>query len=98
MEMKLTTNELKVLTAIDNSEYGDRLQDAVWTFSVTDNSDLNPRSVPGIIASLLKKDLVVTGGNGTQDNEYHISITDMGVIVYLETIGADRGRTSKKKV
>jgi hypothetical protein len=33
--MKLTPNEVRVLQAIDASEYGDFLQDEVWTFSVT---------------------------------------------------------------
>ena len=33
--MKLTSNELKVLKAIDRSEYGTWLVDETWTFSMS---------------------------------------------------------------
>jgi len=89
--MKLTTKELILLKAIDASEYGDRLLDSVWTFTITDNSDLNPRSVPGIIASLLKKGLVITGGSTrSNDDDYNIAMTEAGAKAYLAVVGKSR--------
>ncbi len=82
--MNLTKNEIAVLTAIDSSEYGDSLQDTVWTFTIAQNSSLTPRSIPGIVASLLKKGLVHVGES---DGEKTIGITDGGVAAYINAVG-----------
>jgi DNA-binding MarR family transcriptional regulator len=88
--MKLTPKQLALLTAIDNSEYGDQLCDAVWTFSISDNSDLAPKSVPGIIASLIQKGLVLSGGDGTDQDEYFVHMTEAGAAAYLAVVGKSR--------
>ena len=65
--MEITANELKVLKAITTSEYGsggypggNRVGDAVWTFSVYDQLDMSPQAFAGTVGSLLKKGLVLT--------------------------------------
>ena len=84
---KLTQNEIALLKGIDCSEYGEYLQDATWTFSASDYSGLKPRSVPPVIASLLKKGLVTRGGDGTQGNEYTLCMTDAGIEAYISAVG-----------
>lgn len=86
--MKLTSNELAVLKAIDKSEYGDLLTDEIWTFTVGDNVDssISKTSLPGIISSLNKKGLV---GSGSYDGQDIISMTEVGAALYIKTVGVD---------
>lgn len=86
--MKLTANEIAVLKAIDNSEYGDNLHDEIWTFSVADNCSLKPRSLPGIVSSLSKKKLVSCCGAYDGDDAT-IGMTDAGIAAYVAAVGAD---------
>jgi hypothetical protein len=80
---KLTSNELKALTAIVKSEYNDSgsLTATVWSFTIGDNSDLKLRSIPGVVSSLVKKGFVVCGGAG---NEATVQMTAEGVKAYTE--------------
>jgi translation initiation factor 6 (eIF-6) len=84
--IKLTQNELEALRAIDKSEYGEHLQDAVWSFTIVDNSSLKTRSVPGIVASLNKKGLVVS--SMYEEGQATVEMTDLGVKTYTETLAA----------
>ena len=84
---KLTQNEVAVLKGIDQSEYGEFLVDAVWTFSCTQHSGLKARSVPPVIASLLKKGMVTTAGNGTEQTPYEIQMTKAGIEAYITAVG-----------
>lgn len=80
---KLTPKELKVLQAIVKSEYNSdsSLTATVWTFTIGQNSDLIPKSIPGIVCSLVKKGLVTIGGFGT---EATITMTKTGADAYVE--------------
>jgi hypothetical protein len=89
--MKLTPNEVRVLQAIDASEYGDNLLDSVWSFTIADHSDLAPRSIGGIVSSLSKKGITKSSGYG---NEETIRLTPYGVGVYYATVGI---KNAKKK-
>lgn len=81
----LTQSELAVLSAIDASEYGDSLTDAVWTFTIADHSGLKPRSIPGVIASLNKKGLTTSIDDG---KDSCIQMTRAGVRAYLAAVGS----------
>ena len=92
--MKITKNELAALAAIDASEYGSYLSDEIWSFSIADNSELKPKSIPGIVASLSKKGLVVCGGSGREGDWKTCGMTPAGIAVYL----AANGGKSRKEV
>lgn len=80
----LTLNELLVLKAIDESEYGDGLCDAVWTFTIEQNSSLSGRIISGTVSSLHKKGFVVSCGAGS---EQQIEITRSGAYAYINANG-----------
>jgi hypothetical protein len=84
--MNLTEKEVKVLKAIDESEYGDGLLDDVWSFTIADNSDLIPASIGGIVGSLVKKGLVV--GDTSYDDDY-LGMTEAGVEAYVNAVGIE---------
>jgi DNA-binding MarR family transcriptional regulator len=81
---KLTTKELAVLRALDSSEYGSFLTDAVWSFTIADNSDLTPKSIPGICASLQKKGYT---RHGESDGQKTIEMTKEGALAYIAANG-----------
>lgn len=91
--MSLTPNEIAILSAIDKSEYGDRLTDSVWTFTLADHSGLSGKTISGTVSSLAKKGFVVctdyeasSDGRGRKNNDdAAIGITDAGVKALLET-------------
>ena len=84
-EQTLTENELEVLKAIDNSEYGDFLTDDIYAWSIADNiQHVNTGSIAGIVSSLNKKGLVVSRGLG---DDAGVRITNDGVKVYVEEVG-----------
>ena len=92
--MKLTPNEFAVLRAIDDSEFGDGLMDAIWTFSIADNvylnsyGDMPKSSIPGIVASLNKKGYLVSqkGERGERDSD-GVYMTEAGADAYIEANG-----------
>lgn len=92
---KFTANELKVLKAIDDSEYGDTLVDGCWSFSVADNSDLKPRSIGGIVSSLVKKGILVAGDSGTEDA--FVAFTRAGAETYSRLM-AEQGTPCRKAI
>jgi predicted transcriptional regulator len=79
--MKLTPNEVRVLQAIDASEYGDFLQDAVWTFSVTQECGVAAGSVAGVVSSLVKKGLLKASSEGADAT---LRMTDSGAQTYVK--------------
>jgi len=85
--MIITKMELAVLKAIDWSEYGSYLNDAVWFFSVRDHVEgVEPASLGGVIASLSKKGLVRVEGCDVDEDDI-IYMTKQGAIEYLQTVG-----------
>lgn len=78
--INITENEFKVLRAIDESEYGNMLTDAVWSWSITDHCSLPARSIGGVVSSLRKKGLVYCGDVGTEDAA--TGMTDAGAERY----------------
>jgi hypothetical protein len=89
--MKLTANELKVLKAVDDSEYGDALTDGVWTFSVMDYANFpSARSAGGVVASLSKKGFInADPDSGHGENDACIIITETGAVAYIAAVGAE---------
>ena len=80
--VKLTAKELALLDCIAMNSYApsnysrpssfEETGMGVWSHSLLDTGSklaetLNPRSVPGITASLLKKGMVYCGDTGTKD-------------------------------
>lgn len=99
--VKLTAMELAALTAIDHSEYGDALDEPIWSFSVTDNIDkaIPKKSVPGIVSSLSKKGLVHCSGGGAPistgaPDDATIMMSEAGIRAYVAAVGADKVRKS----
>lgn len=89
--MELTKLELKVLKAIDNSEYCcDGLDGDIWLFSATDHAVRlglkSKTSMGGIITSLRKKGLVRLGGVG---REATIGMTVDGMKAYIAAVGCN---------
>ena len=60
--MTLTPNETAIVQAILDSEYGDAPTDDVWYRYVAEESGIAPKSLPGVMSSLSKKDLAHTDG------------------------------------
>jgi hypothetical protein len=74
----ITENERKVLQAIIASEYNDDKGDQeIWTFTIAYHCTLAKRSIPGVVASLSKKGLVVCAA-GAKKIEDTVRITDEG--------------------
>ena len=76
----LTSNEFKILRAIDASEYGDALTEDVWTFTLANHSDLSGKTISGTVSSLSQKGFVRVGGRG---KEQYIGITAAGAQEYI---------------
>ena len=90
--MILTENELAVLTAIDNSEYGDCILDEIWTFSLEYNvpkGGPQGKEISGTCASLKKKGLVNLSHSDGMDT---IKLTVAGRDAYVKAVG---GKTKK---
>jgi hypothetical protein len=88
--MKITVSELKVLEALDASEYGDVLTDPVWTFSVTEECGIASASVAGVVSSLVKKGLVWAGGTS---RDATLQMTEAGAAAYLDATGGTSRKT-----
>lgn len=88
---RLTELELLALRAIDNSEYGEYLDDAIWAWSIADhiNASVSKRQIPGIVSSLSQKGLVVCNGDG---KEGAVQMTDRGVAAYVSAVGQNNVR------
>ena len=91
--INITENEFKVLRAIDESEYGNMLTDAVWSWSITAHCPLPARCIGGVVSSLRKKGLVYCGDVGTEDAA--TGMTDAGAERYAH-ICALRGLKQSK--
>ncbi len=91
---KLTEKELEVLTAIDNDCYGDNICDAVWTWSVADELEMDAASFPGVVASLSKKGLVKAfqDRHAAAEDESTLSITEAGFHAYVAEVGRENMR------
>lgn len=89
----LTNNEFSVLHAIDTSEYGEYLQDDVWTWSAADYAEPAGKAFSGTVSSLVKKGLVTSIEDGEDSS---IGMTDSGVDAYLKA-AAERGVTVNKR-
>jgi hypothetical protein len=87
--MKLTANEKDVLLAMAATNYAsvDVSNDEAlraegintWFFDVADNTSVAPKSLGGVVSSLVKKGLVKVSGSGTEDDECTIRTTKAGV-------------------
>lgn len=90
---KLTTKELAVLKALDQSEYGEFLIDDVWSFTIADNlqstDNIKATSIPGVVSSLNKKGYVI---NGDSDGEKTVRMTREGALAY---VAANGGKSAK---
>jgi hypothetical protein len=80
----ITKNELEVLTAIDQSCYGEWLQDDVWTWDVADSVSVSGKAFSGVVSSLVQKGLVYVGGSG---EDASIGMTDAGAAAYVNAVG-----------
>ena len=87
---RLTENEFKVLRAIDLSEYGDSIRDAVWTWSMSDYSGMKGKEISGVVSSLVQKGYVYTSDSG---RDASIEMTAAGVAAYVAA--APKGSVNK---
>jgi len=79
---KLTNLQFLLLQAIDHSEYGNSLNDSIWTFSILDNSDITARQLPGVIAGALKAGLIIVGNHESGPDTATVQMTEAGVVAY----------------
>jgi len=84
--VNLTVMEKAVLSAIDNSEFGDDLCDPVWTFSI--EGCVPKASLGGVIGSLVKKNLVLAM-EIYGDDDATIEMTKMGADVYINEVNTN---------
>lgn len=88
---EFTDNEIKIIKACDLNEYGSASEgDIPWVFAVIAYSGLDAKTARGVIASLVKKEIVVVEdyeGKG-RANDMVISFTDKGLAVALQIINA----------
>lgn len=73
--IELTQLEREVLEGINNSEYGNDLGDAIWSWSIKCAS-AGSKTISGVVSSLSKKGLTVSQGSG---NDQTVQLTDLGV-------------------
>lgn len=59
----LTDNEIAVLIASRNNEYGDCIEYGTWSFTVCDNANLTEKVYRGVVSSLIKKGYAIVSGN-----------------------------------
>ena len=59
----LTENEVKVMIAARNNEYGDCMEGGTWSFTVCDNAHLTAKVYRGVVASLIKKGYARVAGS-----------------------------------
>lgn len=75
----LTSNEARALRACFASEYADGgKHPSPWSWSVTEHSGLKPRSLGGVVASLVAKGLVTSNGVGTKQDDNYVAVTEAG--------------------
>lgn len=86
--MKLTKMEIMVLNGMRDNEYNDAIEHATWTFTAIDNSGLNAKQARGVIASLVKKGLVIAT-KGSHGDEDMIGFTQEGVKLFENADGAE---------
>ena len=71
----LTDNEIDVMIASRNNEYGDCIECGTWSFTVCDNSGLDAKVYRGVVSSLVKKGYVRVCG---ERNDEIFSLTAAG--------------------
>lgn len=54
----LTKNEIEVMEAARNSNFGDIIESGQWSFSVCEQTTLGEKVYRGVVSSLIKKGLV----------------------------------------
>jgi DNA-binding MarR family transcriptional regulator len=85
----LTTLELQVLEAIDQSEYGDNLCDAIWFWAGDMAADLGitAKAVGGVVTSLQEKGFVhvyiATARERRMGEDSTINMTEAGIKAYV---------------
>lgn len=89
----LTSNEYSVLKAIDTSEYGEYLQDDVWTWSAADYAEPSGKAFSGTVSSLVQKGLVYVSGYG---EDATIGMRDAGVDAYVAAAQAAGDALNKR--
>lgn len=78
----LTDNEVKVMLASRNNEYGDCcIEGSTWSFTVCDNSGLSSKIYRGVVSSLIKKGYARVAGK--QNDEIFV-LTDSGKALFTE--------------
>jgi hypothetical protein len=83
-QTRLTALERDVIRNIVRSEYGDTLEDPVWSFSAC-----GTKALAGAAGSLGRKGLVKSEGDGSRDNDYTIRLTEAGILAW-EAMGEAR--------
>ena len=81
MNLTLTALEEKILQACRITDYGDAAIEPVWVFSVIDSAGIDGKVARGVIASLVKKGLVMIEdyeGKGNSDDQVFV-LTDAGI-------------------
>lgn len=76
----LTDLEIKVLEAARHTDYGDCLVESQWSFAVCDAAGISEKVYRGVVASLIKKNLVAIYDNEGKgrSNDMVFCYTDAG--------------------
>lgn len=88
----ITSKEMALLKAIDDSEYGDSIMDPIWTWSATDcieGEGITEASMGGIIASAGKKGLINIHLDKDEPENNCIAMTEAGWKAYTDSIGRE---------
>lgn len=87
--IKLTKMETKIMNATRANEFEDAYQSEIsgpWTFSVIENSKIDPKKAKGVISSLVKKELIEISGEG---EETMVLLTEAGKKIFEEADGLE---------
>jgi hypothetical protein len=78
----LTENEIKVMIASRNNEYGDCcIEGSTWSFTVCDNSGLDAKVYRGVVSSLIKKGYARVAGKAGDEI---FALTESGKALFIE--------------
>jgi hypothetical protein len=89
--MKVTEKELAIIRAFGTTEYEGLNPFGTWMWSIQEHSELSKASFPGVVGSLVQKELVTTETEGDKSmigvklsDTWSMALTEKGVQVYFD--------------
>ena len=86
----LTEKEIEILNASRHTNFGDAMRESVWNWSVYDElkGTMSPQMYGGVVAGLMKKEVVGVYDNGNERGKFTKAARDM--CFYITEAGKER--------